>query len=224
MTSLTIVDDQPKPVVELPTPDPLTPHLSRIDGNFLALEKAIMELRAKPPKQRHRTGRAARFDPDDARATPWLVGTTVLFALAATAAAFSGQIAMAPYTQMPAYLYFLVPLFIDLPVALLGYMAQVFRRRKQSAKLTWGALIFFTAVSSVVNVVHVFSAADIIAGRPLSVEDAVGASIMGLAPWIVLFSWEQLTRLLVRPTGEKREIEPTAPAPRRATPTKRSPK
>lgn len=216
MTSLTIVDDEPQQ-------NPLERHLARIDGNFVRLEHAIVELRKKPAKQRHRSGRAARFDPDDARATPWLVGTTVLFALAATAAAFSGQIAMAPYTQMPSYLYFLVPLFIDLPVALLGYMAQVFRRRKQSAKLTWGALVLFTAISSVVNVVHVLSAAGIIAGAPLTVEDAVGASIMGLAPWIVLFSWEQLTRLLVRPTGEKREIDPPAPAPRRS-PIRRSPK
>ena len=216
-----IVDDPtPQPDEQ---PDPLARHLARIDGNFVRLEQAIMDVRKQPPKPRPRSGRAARFDPDDARATPWLVGTTVLFALAATAAAFSGQIAMAPYTRMPEYLYFLVPLFIDLPVALLGYMAQVFRRRKQSAKLTWSALVAFTAISSLVNVVHVLSAAGIIAGAPLTVEDAVGASIMGLAPWIVLFSWEQLTRLLVRPTGEKREPE-DAPAPRRRPTPKRSPK
>lgn len=217
-----IVDDETDTVPPEHALD-IRPHLQRIDANFVRVEAAIVDLRKKPPRPHHRTGRAARFDPDDARATPWLVGTTVLFALAATAAAFSGQIAMAPYTQMPPYLYFLVPLFIDLPVALLGYMAQVFRRRKQSARLTWSALVFFTAISSIVNVVHVLSASGIIAGIPLTVEDAVGAAIMGLAPFIVLFSWEQLTRLLVRPTGEKREIEPTPPAPRRR-PTRRSPK
>lgn len=217
-STLAIVDD---PVIEEAEPD-----VTRIDRNFMRLEHAIVELRneisttrasipRRAPKIRHRTGRAARFDPDDARATPWLVAGQLIFVAAALTAAFSGQIAMAPYTTLPEPLYILVPIFIDLPIILLAYMVQVFRRRKQSTWPTWTALIVFTTISSAVQVIHVLSEFGVLTGAPLTIEVVVGTTLMGLAPWIVLFAWEQLTRLLVRPAGEKKE--PSPPARKRPT-------
>lgn len=200
--------------------------VTRIDRNFLRLERALIEQREqleavrasiprRAPKQRHRTGGAARFDPDDSRATPWLVAGQLIFVAAALTAAFSGQIAMAPYTTLPEPLYILVPIFIDMPIILLAYMVQIFRRRKQSTWPTWTALILFTALSSAVQIIHVLSEQGVLDGAPLTIEVIVGTTLMGLAPWIVLFAWEQLTKLLVRPTGEKKE--PSPPARKRPT-------
>lgn len=210
--------------------------ITRIDGNFLIVEAAIKDVREKTDKlaakwfrpRRHRTGSAARFDPDTYKATPWLVIGMLVFVVTALVAAFSGQIAMAPYTTLPPQLYWLVPVFIDLPIILLAYVVQVFRRRKQRVWTTWVALIAFTAGSSAIQVIHVLSAQSIIVGTQIrwdliTPEIAVGTAIMGLAPWIVLYSWEQLTKLLVKPYGEKRE-EPAKPAARKRTTRKKAPK
>lgn len=218
--------------VDAPTPDHATlatrDDIRRIDGNFVILEKAITQTRAEiakkrrplwPERKKHRTGRAARFDPDDARATPWLVTGMLAFVVAALAAAFAGQIAMAPYTELPDFLYWLVPVFIDLPIILLAYVAQVFRRRKQGAKATWLMLYIWTAAASIIQIVHVLSESGILTGTPMTVENWVGVSIMGAVPWILLFSWEQLTKLLVKPQGEKRD--PDARAPQRKPTTRK---
>jgi hypothetical protein len=200
-------------------------HVHRIDRNFLRVEEAIVKLAAKPPQKpvrRPRTGRAARFDPDDSRATPWLVAGMLAFVVAALAAAFAGQIAMAPYTKLPDFLHWLVPVFIDLPIILLAYVAQVFRRRKQGAKATWLMLYFWTAAASTIQVVHVLSESDILAGEAMTVENWVGVSIMGAVPWILLFSWEQLTKLLVKPQGEKRDPDQRPAARRKPTPRKKA--
>lgn len=199
--------------------------IQRIDRNFVALESVIVKLAseverkrrplfARAERKKHRTGRAARFDPDDARATPWLVGGMLAFVAAALAAAFAGQIAMAPYTELQPGLYWLVPIFVDLPIILLAYVAQVFRRRKQGAKATWLMLYVWTAAASIIQIVHVLSESGALDGEPMTVENWVGVSIMGSVPWVVLFSWEQLTKLLVRPQGEKRDPE-TTPAARK---------
>lgn len=217
----------------MPTADDATlatrEDIRRIDRNFIRVEQVIIDLASQvakkkrpllPERKKHRTGRAARFDPDDARAIPYLVAGQIAFVVAALAAAFAGQVAMAPYTTLPPELYVLVPIFIDLPIILLAYMAQVFRRRKQSAISTWFALILFTAGASVIQVVHVLSEQGVLAGGPLTIEIAVGTAIMGSVPWIVLFSWEQLTKLLVRPQGEKRDLDATptrTPARKRTT-------
>lgn len=203
---------------------------SRFDRNFVIVEKAIHELQRqlkRPPKIHHRTGAAARINPDDYRAGRIIIALTVVFASASAAASFSGQIAMAPWTALPVYLYFVVPLAIDLPVAYLSWMAMIYRRRKQGAKRTWALLISLTIVSSIVNIVHVLSFWGVLAGKPLTIEIAVGTTIMGIMPLLVLISWEELARLVVKPTGETREVtpEPEIPVikitPRRAPATRK---
>lgn len=225
-------DAMPDPLTDLARDELLAREVGRIDRNFVRLGQKLQEAEARIEKKRrplierrprkHRVGRAARFDPDDARATPWLVAGMLTFVVAALIAAFAGQIAMAPYTTLPPELFWLVPVFVDLPIILLAYIAQVFRRRKQRSWDTWLALVLFTAGSSVIQIVHVLSVSGVLDGATMTVEIWVGVSIMGSVPWIVLFSWEQLTKLLVKPQGEKREPAPPAPARKRTTP-RRSP-
>ncbi len=193
-------------------------HLAaRFDGNFVIIENAIRELSKRREKRVrvHRTGAGARINPDDYRAGRAIIVLTLVFAVAASVASFAGQIAMAPYTILPYELYIIVPLMIDLPVAYLGWMAMIFLRRKQKATRTRMLLFALTSLSSYINILHVLSESGIVDGAPLTIEVGTGALIMGLAPWLVLISWEELTRLVVRPLGEKREVledpEPVTP-------------
>jgi Protein of unknown function (DUF2637) len=190
---------------------------ARIDGNFLRLEQAIVDLRKtrqRTPRPR-RTGSAARINADDIRFF-WLILTlNLVFAAAALIASFAGQYAMAPYTFLPVWLYWLVPLFIDLPLLFTSSMVLIFKRRGQSQVLSWVILVVLTLVSSTINVVHVLSLAGVLDGSPLTIEHLVGASIMGLAPILVLVGWEEIARLAVKPIAKEPPAALPKPTPKK---------
>lgn len=197
----------------------------RFDRNFVLIEVALTDLRKRiigRIKRPRRTAGAARLDPDDIRAGRVILAATISLGVAAGAASFSGQIAMAPHTYLPVYLYWLVPVFIDLPLAYLGWMRLIFRRRKQKATATLLVMLALTFLSVTINVTHVLDQSGILTGTPITFPAILGAVIMGTAPLLIVYSWEEVTKLLVKPYGEK-----TAPAPapvERTTPRKRATK
>jgi hypothetical protein len=185
-----------------------------VDRAYAELYKQVAELRAKPPRER-RTGAAARMNPDDIRLGRGVLWGTAVFGAAAFLVSFGGQYAMAPYTQLPEILWWAVPFFIEAPIILLSFMIAVFRRRKQHTALPWIVIIGLTALSSAINVAHVY----IESGGLQVLGDWFGAVVMGLAPWLVLIAFEELVRLAVKPT----DPEPAPPA-RKPAPKNRSTK
>lgn len=226
--TMTLDDAAPKLDVGEPAdraPYDMREERRRIDGNFVVVEEAINKMRAemaaavkaaKKPHRPPRTGAAARVNADDIRFFRFLLGANVIFAAAAVTASYAGQYAMAPHTYLPTHLWWVVPLFIDIPLVINSGTIMVFRRRGQSVILPWTLISGLTIVSSAINIIHVLSESGVLAGAPLTVETVVGATVMGLTPLLILLGWEEIVRLGVKPPTRAERIEngvKVAPAP-----------
>lgn len=167
---------------------------SRIDTLFendRLLGEAVEALQARPPRPK-----VARIDPDDRRVLYVVLALVFVVAGAAGIASFAGQTAMGPYTQLPSWLYFVIPLFIDLPIMVVSFLIPIFRARGESVVTSWIMLGTLTALSSAINVVHVLD------GATMSVNTLTGCVVMGLAPIVIMISFEEVVRLAVH-TPEK---------------------
>lgn len=179
----------------------------RTNANIRLIDEAIGKLQTRASRSVHRprrTGAPARIAADNYRFFLAILGGVVAFALASFAASFAGQYAMAPNTGLPELLWWLVPVFIDLPIIVLSLATLIFRARGQRVWHTWAIVIALTGLSSAINVAHVFAA---VRGSELdttSVGLALGAVVMGGAPWLVLVSFEELGRLGIKPPEKKR--------------------
>lgn len=189
--------------------------ITQIDENIGALASRLEAVEARPVKQprERRTGAAARVNPDRIQLFYVVLGGVGIFTAAAFAASFGGQYAMAPYTQLPQYLWWVVPLAIEFPLVILSLAVLVFRRRGENRRtvLPWVVMLFLTAVASVVNVMHIWLETGF-----ASPGDYVGAAVMGLMPPLILLSFHIFAQLAVRP-----EPQTTSPAPARKTPAKK---
>lgn len=200
----------------VPEPVPLLQYQLEMNEVIRKVDEAIGEIRGRlesAPRARRprRTGAPARLAADDFRFFLVILGGVVAFALASFTASFAGQYAMARNTGLPELLWWLVPLFIDLPIIVLSLATLIFRARGQHVWHTWAVVILLTALSSAINVAHVYSVAPGTAG---DLGRLLGAVVMGGAPWLVLVSFEELGRLGIKPPT--REVKNVArPASKR---------
>jgi len=224
LPSQTWLDELPESAVE------------RIDGNFVRIDAALAEIRGRirwPWNRRaSKSAAAARVNPDRFWFGMVIAGLNGVFILGAFVVQFGGQYGFAPRTQLPPGLWWFIPLALDLPIVVSSFTAAVYRRRKQEdrAKRNWQFVVALTILASIIQVIHVLDAATgglaletiLTALAALGPAGWLGALVMGLIPWIVLYLSENLAGLLVKPYGETREAvepAPTTPArtPRRTT-------
>lgn len=185
------VDAEPHVVDPYPgmTPEDVDP-VGILFENQRLLGEELERQRARPrPK-------VARIDPDDRRVLYVVLALVLVVAGAAGIASFAGQTAMGPYTQLPPWLFFVIPLFIDLPIMVVSFLIPIFRARGESVVTSWIMLGTLTALSSAINVVHVLD------GATMSVNTLTGCVVMGLAPIVIMISFEEVVRLAVH-TPEK---------------------
>jgi hypothetical protein len=198
-----------------PEPMPATAFQQLMNENLLRIDNKIGELnddirRRRLPRERRprRTGAPARLAADDIRFFLVILGGVVAFALASFTASFAGQYAMARNTGLPQLLWWLVPLFIDLPIIVLSLATLIFRARGQRVWHTWAVVVLLTGLSSAINVAHVYG----VAARP-GYGTLLGAVVMGGAPWLVLVSFEELGRLGIKPPEPKKPVPPARKPP-----------
>lgn len=191
-------------------PSDYLPAIQRIDGNLARVETAfgrvfdrLVKLEKRPPRRSARTGSAARINPDSFRLFQWTLALNVTFAAAALTASYAGLYAMAQYTHLPPWLWWIVPLFIDLPLAYSSLNAMVLKRRGQSVVVPWLIMGVLAVASATINVIHVLSSAEWL----LSPETIAGAALMGAAPLLLLIGWEEVIRLSVKPPTKAERIE-----------------
>lgn len=207
----------------VPEPMPALQFQELMSDNLVKIDEAIGEIRGRldsAPRARRprRTGAPARLAADDFRFFLVILGGVVAFALASFTASFAGQYAMARNTGLPEFLWWLVPLFIDLPIIVLSLATLIFRARGQHVWHTWAVVILLTALSAAINVAHVYGAA----GQSVGVGTALGAVVMGGAPWLVLVSFEELGRLGIKPpTREVKNAARSTPGKRAGTPVRK---
>ncbi len=162
--------------------------------NQRILGEAVEKLRAQPVQKP--VDKRARVDPDDRRVLTVVLALVLVVAIAAGTASFAGQTAMGPYTALPPVLYPIIPMFIDLPIMVVSFLIPIFRARGESVVTSWIMLGTLTALSSAINVVHVLD------GATMSVNTLTGCVVMGLAPIVIMISFEEVVRLAVH-TPEK---------------------
>lgn len=199
---LELVPEPPaEPAREVVSRQAFEREVKRIDGNFLRIDEAFGTIR-RAPSALARTASGARINPDHFAFGMVILGINAAFALGALAASFVGQYEIAPRTFLPPYLWWVVPVAIDFPIMTAAFTGAVYRQRRQGTGRTWALMIVLTIVSTVVNVTRVLDSASYFQGRALDFAGWVGVAIMGIMPSLVLVTWENLARLLIKPTGE----------------------
>lgn len=200
---------------EIPEPVPALAYQLATNENFRRVDDAIGEIRAAINAGHHRravhprrTGAPARLAADDIRFFLVILSGVVAFALASFTASFAGQYAMARNTGLPEFLWWLVPLFIDLPIIVLSLATLIFRARGQHVWHTWAVVIALTGLSSAINIAHVLETGSSSGLDARSTGLILGAVVMGGAPWLVLVSFEELGRLGIKPPEKKRPAPP----------------
>ncbi|MEX1078521.1 MAG: DUF2637 domain-containing protein [Homoserinimonas sp.] len=127
-----------------------------------------------------------RLDPRSSTGFSLLVLCTVLIVgAAATAASFSGQMALARWALLVGVVAYAVPIVIDGSIAVFTLAAVLQRSRGDSTIVSWSFVGLFTAVSVAGNALHVVSESP--EADPVRVIG--GASIAGLMPvsmWLVV--------------------------------------
>ncbi len=125
---------------------------------------------------------AARINPDNSLVLAGLLVVLVAVAAASFTLSFTGLSAAAPWAAIPVRLAWLVPVALEVEVAMLGYVIAAFVRthRGQSARLPWTLVWALTTVSSAINAAHAWDAG------PNGWQGIVGAALAAGFPFMTL--------------------------------------
>lgn len=170
-------------------------------------------------KRTRRTGSGARINMDSIVVYRMVAAIVVLSALAAVIASWDGLLYVSAWLMLPAYLSWILPVMIDLPISglALGALSLKSLGRPFTAGLFTATAIVFVALAGAANFLYVVSA------RGLDdFTDWTGAIAKGLAPAITLVMTEALGALIAKQkvVRKKRAVvkrgrkpAPVAPAP-----------
>lgn len=148
----------------------------------------------------------ARIQPDS---RPVLVVATVITALLAAVSfllSFNGLAEAASWANVPAWLAWALPAYVDGAILVYTVAALVFRSRGDDARLEWAALGLFAALSVAANGVHAWTSA------PAWLQVALGVTLAALAPVSVLLTTHTIAKLIVAPPGAADEVADAPPA------------
>lgn len=150
-------------------------------------------------KTRHRTGAGARINADSIILYRLVLAGVILTALAAFAVSWTGLLAVGGWF-LPTTIAWIVPVMIDLPIAVmtLGLLGR--RSRGESVLLMSIAAYGLTAVSAAANLLHIAES------MPLNtIRGGFSGFLAALAPMLVLLTSEILGALITKPPRAERE-------------------
>ena len=139
---------------------------------------------------------ASRIDPDTRTVVVLTVSLVGALGAVSFAVSFAGLVAVAEWAELPHWLRWAVPVFVD--GALLAYTLAILvqRARGESTRFSWAALGTFTLVSVGANAAHVLGTGDVADWRTL-----VGAGLAALAPLGVLAATHTVADLAIARPG-----------------------
>ena len=139
---------------------------------------------------------ASRIDPDTRTVVVLTVSLVGALGAVSFAVSFAGLVAVAEWAELPHWLRWAVPVFVD--GALLAYTLAILvqRARGESTRFSWAALGTFTLVSVGANAAHVLGTGDVTDWRTL-----VGAGLAALAPLGVLAATHTVADLAIARPG-----------------------
>ncbi|UDL14829.1 membrane protein [Microbacterium phage Gretchen] len=144
----------------------------------------------------------SRIQPDS---RPVLIVATVITALLAAVSfllSFNGLAEAASWANVPGWLAWALPAYVDGAILVYTVAALVFRSRGDDARLEWAALGLFAALSVAANGVHAWTTA------PEWLQVALGVTLAALAPVSVLLTTHTIAKLIVAPPGAAEEADP----------------
>jgi hypothetical protein len=137
--------------------------------------------------------RPARINPDSLPVLVVAVVVTALLALVSFLMSYAGLSAAAEWANVPAWLAWGVPAYIDGGILVYTIAALVHRAREEGARMSWASLGIFATLSVAANAVHAWDAA------PAELRTGIGMLIAGLAPVAVLLTTHTIARLIIAP-------------------------
>ncbi|MDR6868765.1 hypothetical protein J2Y69_003389 [Microbacterium resistens] len=143
----------------------------------------------------------SRVQPDSRPVLIVATVTTALLAAVSFLLSFNGLAEAASWANVPDWLAWALPAYVDGAILVYTVAALVFRSRGDDARLEWAALALFAALSVAANGVHAWATA------PGWVQVALGITLAALAPVSVLLTTHTIAKLIVAP--------PTPEAPKR---------
>lgn len=133
----------------------------------------------------------------------WAVSVLAMFSFVA---GVPGLVAVGRWAQLPGPMAYLVPLLLDLGLAIFAMVATVRRGRGESATFAWSALVTLTLASMGAQVAHVVSEP---AAAPW--HAIAGALLASSFPAIVFASTHSILDLAIAPAPAKRNARRTKP-------------
>lgn len=134
-----------------------------------------------------------RINPDSRAVLVVATVATAALALVSFLLSFNGLSEAAAWANVPSWLAWALPAYVDGAILVYTLAALVFRARGESARLEWAALGVFAALSVAANGVHAWTTA------PEGLQVALGVILAALAPVSVVMTTHTIARLVVAP-------------------------
>lgn len=148
--------------------------------------------------------RPRRVNPDDGRFIRLVVGGVVIAGVVAFAISFTALYEVAEWLGLPPFMWWAVPVFIDLAILVYAASVLVHKARGERTLASWAALATFTALSVFANAAHAWAYGQ---GHDQAWQAVVGAVIAGMVPVAIFVATEQLSRVAVEdPTSRRTEL------------------
>lgn len=147
-----------------------------------------------------------RVNPDDARFIRFVVAGVIIAGVVAFAISFSALYQVAEWLGLPPFMWWAVPVFIDLALIVYSASVLVHKARGESTVASWAALGTFTALSVFANGAHAWAAE-----QEQAWHGIVGTVIAGMVPVAIFVATEQLSRVAVEnPESRRAELREQA--------------
>ena len=137
--------------------------------------------------------RPARINPDSLGPLIVAVTLTALLAGVSFLLSFNGLADAATWANVPDWLAWGVPAYVDGAILVYTVAALIFRARGESARLAWASLALYASLSVAANGVHAWPTA------PEELKVALGVLLAALAPVAVLLTAHTIARLILAP-------------------------
>ncbi|WDS51691.1 membrane protein [Microbacterium phage Barnstormer] len=143
----------------------------------------------------------SRINPDSRAVLVVATVATAALALVSFLLSFNGLADAATWANVPGWLAWAIPAYVDGAILVYTLAALVFRARGESARLEWTALGVFAALSVAANGVHAWATA------PAWLQATLGVLLAALAPVSVVITTHTIARLVVAPPAPEEPVE-----------------
>ncbi|MGM7670243.1 DUF2637 domain-containing protein [Microbacterium sp. A93] len=142
-----------------------------------------------------------RINPDDGRFIRAVVAGVVVAGVVAFAISFTALYEVAGWLGLPPFMWWAVPVFIDLAILVYAASVLVHKARGERTLASWAALGTFTVLSVFANAAHAWS---YVQDHDQAWQGVVGAVIAGMVPVAIFVATEQLSRVAVEDPESRR--------------------